>query len=126
MNYKNALYAVSIMIVGTILFCGCESSSSDSSSPSVDVTGRWTGTFHNETTGSTGTHWIELVQSGNSVTGQHDQGTLTGSVSGNTFSFTMTFPWDNPVTGSMTVTGDTMTGTWTDRNDRGTGTATRQ
>lgn len=73
------------IIMALPLFCGCDGGGDGDESPTVDVTGTWTGTstFGGESSSET----IRLSQNGSDVRGTDDDGVqYSGSVSGNNLS----------------------------------------
>lgn len=110
MNRKIRMLAVvGCCLAATLLVAGCEGSDHDATT--VDVTGTWRATY------AAGYNTLTLAQSEDAVTGTYSdsdggRGTLTGTVSGSTFSFTiLETPLDGGRTwGSASVDGNTMAG----------------
>ncbi len=105
------------------MLAGC-GGGGDSPSPSVDVSGHWTGRS------SVGIGFtMDLTQTGASVSGSStaggETGQTVGSVDGNTFSFSIVWPASGTGTGQATVEGNTMSGTEQEAGGSGTFTATR-
>lgn len=82
-----------ILVLIALALAGC-GGGGDSTSPTFDLSGAWSGTetFTSGPSGSTSFR-LTLVQSGSSVTGSYsngrgDQGTVNGTVSGTRFSGT--------------------------------------
>ncbi len=113
--------------------CGGNTSSSPVSPASMSMTGAWSGTSH-DTTGQETMSW-NLTQSGSNVSGamgmndttrsMMGNGTMTGTVNGNTITFHMSVPTGGfsgmmascsmAIDGQATMSpdGHTMTGTYT-------------
>ena len=95
-----AMFAISVVMMG----CG---GGSDDGAPNVDVTGTWVAKPSDESSIK-----LPVQQSGSSVQGSFDRGTIVGSVSGNQVSFTLIFTDGTTASGSGTVAGNTMSGSW--------------
>jgi len=93
-----------LAIVAAMMGCG---GGSDDGAPTVDVTGTWVAKL------SDGSNIkLPVQQSGSSLQGSFDRGTIAGSVSGNQVSFSLIFTDGTTASGSGTVTGNTMSGSW--------------
>jgi hypothetical protein len=116
-----------ILILLVVAGCG-GNGGNGSNGPSGSVAGAWTisETVGPNTCGDAGTssYTITITQNGNSVTVATPAGTFSGSVSGNTVSWTGSYPEDNGITTitslTATVSGTNLSGsaqwTWTDGN----------
>jgi hypothetical protein len=110
MNYVQKLLVLGLMVV----IGGCAGASKPSEPPSVDVSGKWAGTwaFRNPSLGS-GQISMDLKQAGAKVTGpmsvsgptSSEPTNFSGTVSGNTLVVEAAHG-----SGSLTVKGDEMTG----------------
>ena len=105
----------SLIVIGLVLLlaAGCASSSTSApySGPPVNVTGSWNGGFFGALSNSVS---MQLQQQGQAVTGNIDvggrsdlSGGLKGTVSGNVLSYNL----NNGGSGTMQVTGNTISGT---------------
>ncbi len=106
---------VCVVVVFGVAGCEDDSGGSEAAAPSVDITGTWVAT-----TSARESATLTLLQSGGNVTGAFfssfgSEGTLSGSVSGNTVRLTLTETnFDRIVTKVKgTVEGNTMRGTLT-------------
>ena len=103
-----AMLFVACFFLGACGGGGGGSSSTPAPPPSVDGTGIWTGTVTSSVSGTvTGT--LNVTQTGASVTGNYITsngafGNVSGTVSGNTISFTIT-PSQAGCTGTLSGTG---------------------
>jgi hypothetical protein len=111
MNVVNLLRGGLILLAFGIVGCGGGGggSSTPATPPSVDITGTWRGSV-TETAFGTSTQSLNAVQTGASVTGTYSSingtGSTTGSVSGNTLSFTIS---PTGCTGTLSGTGTVTT-----------------
>ena len=107
-----------VLLLVLVVACAAQQTTPPSQSPTVDVTGSWQGSRTVAQAGTTAFS-LTLQQTGEKVTGTAawprsvsglggTGGPLTGSVSGNTFSFTI--PSEN-FRGEVVVTGNEMSGT---------------
>jgi hypothetical protein len=102
-----------------------------SSSASTDVTGVWSGHAGSDSI------TFNLVQSGNSISGTHttvpepgngptNAGSLSGTINGNSISLTVVFSDGSPSAAlNGTVSGNTMSGSWSDGPDSGPWSVTK-
>jgi hypothetical protein len=107
------------------------STDGDSSSASTDVTGVWSGHAGSDSI------TFNLVQSGNSISGTHttvpesgngpiNAGSLSGTINGNSISLTVVFSDGSPSAAlNGTVSGNTMSGSWSDGPDSGPWSVTK-
>jgi hypothetical protein len=117
MRSKTYLFLILFMVLA--LGMGCSSGGSSSGGGGTDstanVSGTWKGTGNSKETGTLPTTLI-LDQSGNTVSGKWDGLAVTGTVSGNQLVLTFTPFTLNGVnitgSGSATVTGNSMSGTF--------------
>ena len=110
MNYVQRLLVAGLMVA----IGGCAGASTPSEPPSVNVTGKWAGTwsFRNPAMGG-GQVTMDLKQDGAKVTGpmsvsgptSSEPTNFSGTVSGNTITLA-----DAHGSGTLTVKGDEMTG----------------
>jgi hypothetical protein len=110
MNYIQKLLVVALIVV----IGGCAGASTPAAPPSVNVTGKWAGTwsFRNPAMGG-GQVSMDLKQDGAKVTGpmsvtgptSSEPTNFSGTVSGNTITLA-----DAHGSGTLTVKGDEMTG----------------
>ena len=109
-------YARKLLVTGlVVVIAGCAGASTPAAPPSVNVTGKWAGTwaFRNPANGS-GQVFMDLKQDGANVTGpltvtgptSSEPTQFQGTVSGNTITLQAAHG-----SGSLTVNGDEMTGT---------------
>jgi len=118
MNRRTDLLVTMVMIF-TVFILGCSGGGSSSGGGGTDstanVSGTWKGTGNSPQTGSAPTTLI-LNQSGNNVSGTWDGVAVTGTVSGNQLTLTFTPFTQNGVSftggGTATVTGNSMSGTF--------------
>ena len=100
---------VGLLVVLSMFFTGCDGGGGGDAAPSVDVTGRWSGSS------SEGFPFqFNLQQSGASIGGTTtaggDTASVAGSVTGNRVEFTILWP-DTGETVRADVTGNAMAGT---------------
>ncbi len=105
---------------------------SGSSTASTDVTGRWSGHA-----GESDSITLDLVQSGNSISGTHttvpapgngpvNSGPLSGTINGNSINLSVVFTDGSPTAITTgTVSGNTMSGSWSDGQDSGPWSVTK-
>jgi hypothetical protein len=96
---------------------GCGGGSSPTSSNCINVAGNWAASFNNSCRQS-GTTLVTVTQAGcNFAAGVAGQGTLNGTISGSTATFTLTYapPCSGTVSGTATVSADTINGTYSGR-----------
>lgn len=118
-----------LILLSLCLFIpACGGGGSSSSSNDAGLTGTWNGTFSTSYVGTT-TVSFTIVQSGNAVTGNWyasngARGTVSGTVTGNSLSFTIinTSNCSGTYTGTATLSDNTLTfqGTGTDCSGSGT------
>lgn len=108
--------AFSWIVIGLVLVFGAGCASSDKaaapySGPPVNVTGSWNGGFYGALSNSVS---MQLQQQGTAVTGNIDvggrsdlSGAISGTVSGNMFSYRIA----NGGAGTMQVSGNVISGT---------------
>ena len=105
----------SLIVIGLVLLlaAGCASSSTSApySGPPVNVTGSWNGGFFGALSNSVS---MQLQQQGQAVTGTIDvggrsdlSGGIKGTVTGNMFNYSLA----NGGSGTMQVSGNTISGT---------------
>jgi hypothetical protein len=116
--------SASVVLVLILLLTNC-SSSTNPNSPSVDLSGTWSGLIQ-DSAGGAGTLRVTFVQSGNSLSGMwtalfsnpanNKGGNLTGTVNGNVIAamFTTAGPCSYGV--SFTLNGNQIIGTYTSGN----------
>jgi hypothetical protein len=107
-----------LTVVLAILATSCGGGNNSPTSPAcVNVAGTWTGTSSNSCQ-QTGAISATITQSGCSFTaGVAGQGTLTGTASGGSGTFTMTWapPCSGTATGTATLSPNTINGTYSGR-----------
>ena len=112
------------MIALLLPFCGCGDGGGSDPSPSVDVTGNWHGS---SSAGISMT--MNLHQDGANVTGTTDAGgetgDIVGTVDGHSFNFTIIWRVTGEGSAEATVDGNSMSGTFKEKEGSGTFTATR-
>jgi hypothetical protein len=99
------------------LATACGDGGGPTSSNCLSVAGTWTGTFANSCN-QRGTADVIVTQSGCDFTaGISGQGTVTGSISGASGSFTLTFapPCSGTAAGTATVSANAVNGTYSGR-----------
>lgn len=106
--------AILVIVTGVLFGCGGgggdgTSGQTSAAPPTVNVTGTWRGSVTSSLTG-TSTVTYDLFQNGANVTGNYSTtagalGSVTGTISGNTGTFTVT-PSQAGCTGSISVTGN--------------------
>jgi hypothetical protein len=117
MRSKTFLFLVLVLVLAMGMGCssGGSSSGGGGTESTANVSGTWKGTGNSKETGTLPTTLI-LSQSGNSVSGTWDGLAVTGTVSGNQLALTFTPFTLNGVnitgSGSATVIGDNMSGTF--------------
>ena len=117
MRLKTYLLLVLVLILAMVTGCssGGSSSGGGGTDSTANVSGTWKGTGNSKETGTLPTTLI-LGQSGNNLSGTWDSLAVTGTVSGNQLALTFTPFTLNGVnitgSGSATVTGNSMSGTF--------------
>jgi hypothetical protein len=121
---KMAPCAVVIVLVLAAAACGDSSPSSPSTPPNAQVSGHWTGSATDTSSGKTGSITFDLTQSGTSVAGtwsatsdtNSNGGTLTGSINQSSFAsmWTSATPGNCPFQATATIESPTqMSGNYT-------------
>ena len=105
------LVGIGFCLMGALAASGCGDGGDDDDAPAVDLTGTWRATY------AEGYNLLTMVQSGDAVTGTYadsdgGRGTITGTVEGSRFSFTiLETPADGGRTwGTADIVGNTMMG----------------
>lgn len=98
-------------ILGACMVTGCEDDDDDGNAGPAQVAGRWSLT-QSFSTGRVVTFAMTLVQNGGALSGSSTYGSVNGSVSGSSISFTIRDEDMKTFTG--TVNGNNMNGTFTE------------
>lgn len=144
-KYRLIFAVLSICLVG---LSGCgggdggDSSTAQPTSQTTDISGTWKGTASSSVISGFVNITLTFTQSGSNISGTyacstgsltclHSSGTISGTISGTSFTLSVVFP-DNHSCGAFngTITGSTMSGNYsctdTAGNDNGSWSATKQ
>jgi hypothetical protein len=120
--YRQTWLAFLLVLAACGASAACGSSSSPTGPSTHSVNGTWSGSITSNLAVGSGPATVTLSQSGNRLSGtwsvigptSPDSGSLTGSVDGSAVSVTLSpsVPTGCPYTATMTVSGNSMTGTY--------------